>query len=80
MSDEVTQDDRELIKAVLGAYHTTRLNDDPVPHILSKPRVKQALARHHTHACQECGIVWKPAKCNTHGVQFLPGYRNEQPK
>jgi hypothetical protein len=32
---------------------------------------------HHTHACQECGIVWRPAKVNTHGVQFLPGYRNE---
>jgi hypothetical protein len=31
---------------------------------------------HHTHACQTCGIVWRPAKVNTHGVQFLPGYRN----
>lgn len=31
---------------------------------------------HHTHACQECGIVWRPAKVNTHGVQFLPGYKN----
>tara|TARA_B100000678_G_scaffold105926_1_gene88824 strand:- start:1804 stop:2046 length:243 start_codon:yes stop_codon:yes gene_type:complete len=33
---------------------------------------------HHTHACQECGIVWRPAKCNTHGVRFLPGYKNER--
>lgn len=31
---------------------------------------------HHTHACQECGIVWRPAKVNTHGVRFLPGYAN----
>lgn len=31
---------------------------------------------HHTHACQECGIVWRPAKINTHGVKFLPGYKN----
>lgn len=31
---------------------------------------------HHTHACQVCGIVWRPAKVNTHGVQFLPGYKN----
>lgn len=31
---------------------------------------------HHTHACQQCGIVWRPAKVNTHGVRFLPGYRN----
>lgn len=35
---------------------------------------------HHTHACQECGIVWRPAKINTHGVQFLPGYKNGDPK
>lgn len=31
---------------------------------------------HHTHACQSCGHVWRPAKINTHGVQFLPGYKN----
>lgn len=31
---------------------------------------------HHTHACQTCGIVWRPAKVNTHGVRFLPGYTN----
>lgn len=31
---------------------------------------------HHTHACQECGLVWRPAKLNTHGVWFLPGYKN----
>jgi hypothetical protein len=31
---------------------------------------------HHTHACQECGRVWRPAKFNTHGVRFLPGYKN----
>ncbi|SKB63438.1 hypothetical protein SAMN06295937_1011159 [Sphingopyxis flava] len=33
---------------------------------------------HHTHACQHCGLVWRPAKVNTHGVRFLPGYRNEE--
>jgi predicted RNA-binding Zn-ribbon protein involved in translation (DUF1610 family) len=32
---------------------------------------------HHTHACQGCGMVWRPAKVNTHGVRFLPGYTNE---
>ena len=31
---------------------------------------------HHTHACQHCGMVWRPAKVNTHGVRFLPGYTN----
>ena len=31
---------------------------------------------HHTHACQHCGFVWRPSRSNTHGVQFLPGYKN----
>lgn len=31
---------------------------------------------HHTHACQSCGHVWRPAIVNTHGVQFLPGFKN----
>lgn len=34
---------------------------------------------HHTHACQGCGHVWRPAKVNTHGVRFLPGYKNGSP-
>lgn len=43
---------------------------------------EQAFAEiaHHTHACQSCGHVWRPAKVNTHGVRFLPGYRNEEPR
>jgi hypothetical protein len=32
---------------------------------------------HHTHACQNCGNVWRPAIVNTVGVQFLPGFKNE---
>jgi rubredoxin len=36
-----------------------------------------ASVAHHTHACQGCGFVWRPAKVNTHGVRFLPGYKNE---
>ena len=36
-----------------------------------------ASVAHHTHACQGCGMVWRPAKVNTHGVRFLPGYKNE---
>lgn len=40
---------------------------------------KFRFAPHHTHACQDCGHVWRPAKVNTHGVQFLPGYRNQEP-
>lgn len=32
---------------------------------------------HHTHACQSCGMVWRPAVVPTVGVQFLPGFKNE---
>lgn len=32
---------------------------------------------HHTHACQACGMVWRPAIEFTVGVQFLPGFKNE---
>ncbi len=32
---------------------------------------------HHTHACQYCGMVWRPAIVPTCGVQFLPGFKNE---
>lgn len=42
---------------------------------------EQAFAEvpHHSHACQTCGIVWRSAKVNTHGVRFLPGYKNKEP-
>lgn len=32
---------------------------------------------HHTHACQACGNVWRPAVRYTVGVQFLPGFKND---
>ena len=32
---------------------------------------------HHTHACQACGFVWRPAVLATVGVQFLPGFKDE---
>jgi predicted RNA-binding Zn-ribbon protein involved in translation (DUF1610 family) len=32
---------------------------------------------HHTHACQSCGMTWRPAVVHTVGVRFLPGFRNE---
>jgi hypothetical protein len=33
---------------------------------------------HHTHACQSCGMVWRPAIGPTVGVQWLPGFKNER--
>lgn len=32
---------------------------------------------HRDHACQNCGLVWRPALVPTVGVQFLPGFKNE---
>ena len=34
---------------------------------------------HHTHACQHCGHVWRPAVVPTVGVRFLPGFKNGGP-
>jgi predicted RNA-binding Zn-ribbon protein involved in translation (DUF1610 family) len=33
---------------------------------------------HHTHACQHCGMVWRPSIVPTLGVQFLPGFKNQE--
>lgn len=33
-----------------------------------------ATRSHATHACQNCGMVWRPALVPTVGVRFLPGY------
>lgn len=33
---------------------------------------------HHTHACQSCGFVWRPAIVATVGVQFLPGFKDDR--
>lgn len=35
-----------------------------------------ATKAHHTHACQACGLTWRPALVPTVGVQFLPGFKN----
>lgn len=35
---------------------------------------------HHTHACQSCGMVWRPAIVPTTGVEFLPGFKNVEAK
>lgn len=55
----------------------------PIPMILFCPAcnvrhidVDFATKPHHTHACQSCGVVWRPAIVNTVGVQFLPGFKD----
>lgn len=58
--------------------------NDPIPMIIYCPMCKArhidegefATKAHHTHACQRCGHVWRPAIVPTVGVQFLPGFKN----
>jgi len=56
----------------------------PIPMILRCPGCGRrhvdegewAARPHHTHACQHCGEVWRPAVVDTVGVRFLPGFRD----
>lgn len=60
-------------------------DEQPIPMLLVCPECRQrhidvgdfATKAHHTHACQVCGHVWRPAKVATVGVAFLPGFKNE---
>lgn len=59
----------------------------PVPMVLHCPECRTrhvdvgefATKVHHTHSCQGCGLTWRPAVVATVGVQFLPGFKNEEP-
>lgn len=67
--------------------HAKELADrfaSPIPMRLVCPRCcalhidegEFATKPHHTHACQSCGEVWRPAIVPTVGVRFLPGFKN----
>jgi hypothetical protein len=57
---------------------------NPIPMLLHCPmcgkrhvdRGEFATKSHHTHACQKCGHVWRPAIVHTVGVRFLPGFKD----
>jgi hypothetical protein len=61
-------------------------NHPPIPMRLTCPHCAElhidegefATTPHHTHACQCCGAVWRPAVVHTVGVRFLPGFKNEE--
>jgi len=56
----------------------------PIPMLLWCPKCHErhidqgefAVKIHHTHACQFCGMVWRPAIVATVGVRFLPGFKD----
>ncbi len=62
-------------------------NSLPIPMLLWCPTCSErhidygefATKPHHTHACQNCGMVWRPAVEATVGVRYLPGFKNETP-
>lgn len=62
--------------------------DTPIPMLIHCPMCRERhidrglfqTQIHHTHACQGCGHVWRPAIVATVGVEFLPGFKNEEPK
>jgi len=71
------REQRELLLAEIAG--------PPIPLILHCPdcgerhvdRGEFATKLHHTHACQQCGFVWRPSLVNTVGVHFLPGFKDE---
>jgi len=78
----MSADQRELLhEAVDGVVDLLGLDFAilPVSMILTCPACnvrhldEGATKPHHTHACQGCGMVWRPAIVATTGVQFLPG-------
>lgn len=59
-------------------------NPAPIPMFLTCPGCgarhidegEFATKAHHTHACQSCGLTWRPAIVPTVGVRFLPGFKD----
>ena len=85
---QVTAGGDHEVKAILGdAMTAIELAEQPVPMVLYCPMCHArhldvgefATKVHHTHACQHCGLVWRPALVATVGVQYLPGFHNEEP-
>lgn len=78
--------ERDLFMAMANEFRGRLVNPDPVPMLLWCPECGERHVDagefekkpHHTHACQSCGMVWRPAKVATVGVAFLPGCKNEE--
>ncbi len=82
-TNELVQVPSHEIRALL----LTRIEilPEPIPMILHCPECAERhidengweIKIHYTHACQNCGLVWRPAIVPTIGVRFLPGFKNE---
>ena len=77
---------RQALKAVEAAPDEKAQTPTPIPIQLICPKCYEAhidegewaTRPHHTHACQQCGLVWRPALVNTVGVKFLPGCKDAE--
>jgi hypothetical protein len=69
---------------VFPALNPSAVEQGPIPMLLTCPWCKErhidegdfVTKIHHTHACQFCGMVWRPAIVPTLGVRFLPGFKS----
>ena len=76
-----------LVAEIAGCLALKIGEPDAIPMILTCPscgvrhidKGEFATKLHRDHACQSCGLVWRPAKVPTVGVRFLPGYSNAEP-
>lgn len=73
----------ELKNQLAVARLAAKAVDQPIPmrlpcpscHTLHVDEGEFKTKPHHTHACQNCGEVWRPAIVPTVGVRFLPGFK-----
>lgn len=74
----------DIVAAMAIIAQRAELSPAPIPMLLWCPECgtrhidqgEFAEKRHHTHACQSCGHVWRPAIHDTVGVKFLPGFKD----
>lgn len=79
-----TDEELVAIRDALVFANNTLLNPQPIPMRIHCPECGElhidegefATKIHHTHACQHCGAVFRPAVVPTVGVRFLPGFKN----
>lgn len=81
---QAIQTNAELVNKIVRLERQLDAPEQPVPMIMFCPSCSMrhidegewATKPHHTHACQHCGVVWRPAVVNTVGARFLPGFKN----
>ncbi len=74
----------ELSVAMVRLRELEEAEGKPIPLFLTCPGCNGrhidegffATHSHTTHACQHCGLTWRPAIVPTVGVQYLPGFKN----